>query len=93
MENLKNLLMRVREALAKDPKLSTCLDNIYMLENDGALIISGSVPHASLKTLIKDLASSVAGIKMVMDDIKVEPGHQHRVGVQIDWASESMVLV
>lgn len=93
MENNANLLTLVQEALARDPKLRSYLDDIYIFVNDGAVIIFGSVPQDLLKALAKNIVSSVPGVNLVIDDLRVEPARRHRVGVQIDWANGSMALV
>lgn len=93
MKNNANLLTLVQEALARDSKLKSCLDNIYIFVNDGAVIISGSVPQDLLKVLAKNIVSSLPGVNLVIDDLRVEPARRHRVGVDIDWAKGSMALV
>lgn len=93
MENNANLLTLVQEALARDPKLKSCLDDIYIFVNDGVVIIFGSVRQDLLKALAKNIVSSVPGVNLVIDDLRVEPARRHGVGVQIDWANGSMALV
>ena len=93
MKNNANLLALVKEALARDSKLKSCLDNVYIFVNHGAVIISGSVPHDLLKVAAKKIVSSVPGVNLVIDDLRVEPARPHRVGVQIDWANGSMALI
>jgi osmotically-inducible protein OsmY len=88
-----NLLTLVQDALAKDSKLRSCIDNIYILVNDGAVIMAGSVAQESVKALAKKIVSSVPGVNLLIDDLKVEPARAQRVGVQIDWAKCSMALV
>ncbi|HEY0745038.1 MAG TPA: BON domain-containing protein [Chryseosolibacter sp.] len=83
----------VKKALAKDSSLRACLDNIYILVNDGVVIMAGSVTQESLKTLAQKIVSSVPGVNIVIDDLKVEPSQPHRVGVQIDWAKGRMALL
>lgn len=87
------LLTLVQEALARESKLKSCLDNIYVLVYDGAVIIAGSVTQGSLKELVKHIVSSVHGVNLVINDLKVEPVGTKRLGVQIDWAKGSMALV
>lgn len=93
MKNNKDLLKEVQDALAKDNTLKTCLTNIYVLVNDGAVILAGSVDNMQLKKLAKKIVSAVSGVNLLIEDLRVEPLHQHRVGVQIDWASGSMALI
>ncbi len=93
MKKNKSILALVQEALANNPRLKACLDNIYIMVNDGAVILAGSVTHDSLKILAKGIVSSVPGVRLLIDDLRVEPVPQHRVGVQIDWAKGRMVLV
>lgn len=92
MNTKNNLLMRIQEALAKEMRLGTSLHNLYILVNDGAVILAGSVPLQSLKVLARNIVSSVAGVELLIDDVKVAPIQSHRVGVQIDWAKGSMTL-
>lgn len=92
MKNNTTLLTQVREALAKDETLTSCLDNIYFLVNDGAVIIAGSVTQNSVRTLIKKIVAAVPGVNLLIDDLRVEP-FPPRVSVQIDWAKGNMALV
>lgn len=92
-QQLPTLLSLVQEALATESKLENCLDNIYILVNDGAVIIAGSVTQESLRALIKGIVSSVHGVNLVINDLKIEPAAARRLRVQIDWAKESMALV
>ncbi len=93
MKNNKDLLKEVQDALAKDNTLKTCLTNIYVLVNDGAVILAGSVDSMQLKKLANKIVSAVSGVNLLIEDLRVEPLQQHRVGVQIDWASGSMALI
>jgi len=87
-----NLLELVQEALRNESKLATALDSIYILVNDGAVIMAGSVPDRSLKALAGRIVSSVPGVILLIDDLNVGPVRSHRVGVQIDWANGSRGL-
>lgn len=93
MTNNTSLLTLVREALAQDLTLKSCLDNIYIFVNEGAVTMSGSVPQELLKIVAKNIAASVPGVDLVIDDLRVEPARRHRIGVQIDWTNGSMALV
>jgi hypothetical protein len=88
-----NLLALVQEVLGKESKLRTSLDNIHILVNDGAVIMAGTVPARSLKTLARRIVSSLPGVNLLIDDLRVDPDQPHRVGVQIDWAKGRMTLV
>lgn len=93
MTNDTNLLTLVREALARDVTLKSCLDNIYIFVNEGSVTMSGSVPQELLKIMAKKIVSSVPGVNLVIDDLRVEPARRHRIGVEIDWTNGSMALV
>lgn len=92
MKNNSVLLKEVQEALAKDPSFKNCLESIYVLVNDGALILAGSVEKPQLKKLAKKIVSAVTGVNLLIEDLKVETVQSNRVGVQIDWAKGSISL-
>lgn len=93
MKNNNDLLKEVQDAQAKDNTLKTCITNIYLLVNDGAVILAGSVDNMQVKRLVRKIVSAVSGVDLLIEDLRVEPLHQHRVGVQIDWASGNMALI
>ena len=82
------LLLRMQEALAKDPELAHCMDNIYFLVNDGAVIMGGSVEREHLKRQAKKIISTVPGVSLLIDDLKVESTVPQRMDVQIAWAGD-----
>lgn len=92
MKNNKDLLNEVQEALRKDAAFNNCLSNIYVLVNDGAVIVAGTVESKQLKSLARKVISAVPGVNLLIEDLKIEKTPQHRVGVQIDWASGRMAL-
>jgi osmotically-inducible protein OsmY len=92
MKNNKDLLNEVQEALAKNTAFKNCLSNIYVLVNDGAVIIAGAVENNQLKNTARKIVSTIPGVKLLIEDLKIEPVPQHRIGVQIDWASGRMAL-
>jgi len=92
MESNTNLLKRVQEELAKESRLKNCLADIYILVNDSAVILAGSVRSESLKKLARKIVSEIPGVNLLIEDLKVETHKQQRVGVQIDWAKGSMAL-
>lgn len=56
----KNLVLRVQEALSNDATVGNCVDNIYIMENDGEYyIMAGSVHHERLRIRAKQIASEV----------------------------------
>lgn len=92
METNPNLLKQVQEALGNEPKLKQCLADIYILVNDGAVILAGSVRSDQLRRLARKVVSEVPGVNLFIEDLKVETHKQHRVAVQIDWAKGNMAL-
>lgn len=93
MKNNTDLLRLIQETLVKDTNLRDCLDNIYILVNDGSVIIAGSVTQRALKTLARKTISGIPGVNILIDDLKIEPIRQQRVGVKIDWARGHMSVV
>lgn len=93
MKDNKNLLNDVQQALAKNTAFKSCLSSIYVLINDGAVIIAGVVESHQLKQLAKTIVGAVPGVNLLIDDLKIEATPQHRVGVQIDWAGGRMSLI
>lgn len=92
MKTDNNLLATVQEALRKDPRLINCLDDIYILVNDGAVIVAGSVTHQSLKEKVGKIVAGVPGVTLLIDDLKIMPVRQQRLSVQIDWANGSLAF-
>lgn len=92
MDSNNNLLKEVQEALSNESKLKNCLADIYILVNDGAVILAGSVRSDSLRRLARKVVSEIPGVNLFIEDLKVETHKQHRVGVQIDWAKGSIAL-
>lgn len=92
MKNNRVLLKEVQDALAQEPSFNNCLGSIYVLVNDGAVILAGSVDNSQLKKLAKKIVSAVSGVNLLIEDLKVEAIQPYRVGVQIDWASGRMAL-
>jgi hypothetical protein len=65
-----NLLALVQEAPGKEAKLTPSLDNTYILVNDDAVILAGSVPERTLKTIARRIVSSVPEVSLLIDDLK-----------------------
>lgn len=77
----------VQDALRSDTTLRDCIHNIYIMENDGVIIMVGSVPDERLRLGARKIASEVEGVKLLIEDIKIGPIPQRRVEVHIDWAN------
>lgn len=92
MKDNKNLLNDVKQALAKNTAFRNCLSRIDVLANDGAVIIAGAVESAQLKQLAQKIINSVPGVRLLIDNLKIEVTPQHRVSVQIDWTDGTMAL-
>jgi osmotically-inducible protein OsmY len=92
MKNNRDLLKEVQNTLANDVTLKNFLTDIYVLVNDGAVILAGSVSNGELKKRAKKIVSEIPGVELLIEDLKTEPNHPHRASVQIDWASGSMAL-
>lgn len=92
MKNNKDLLNDVQHALSSNTTLKNCLASIYVLVNNGSVIVAGAVGSLQLKQLAKTIVSAVPGVDLLIDDLKIEVAPQHRVGVQIDWAGGRMSL-
>lgn len=92
MKDNKDLLKQVQEALGKDAKLKNCLDNVYILVNEGNVIMAGSVNDERLKKQACHIVSNVPGVNLLIEDLTIEPPARNRIGVQIDWAKGSMAL-
>ncbi|MGC1241457.1 MAG: BON domain-containing protein [Chryseosolibacter sp.] len=80
----KNLLKEARDALAKESELKSCVADIYILVNDGTVILAGSVKSDSLKNLAIRLISEIPGVNLLIEDLKVE-AKKSDTGIQIDF--------
>lgn len=92
MKNNKDILIEIQEAMSKDQTLKECLSNIYVLVNDGAVILAGSVKSIYLKKEAGKVVTGVPGVNLLIDDLRVDPVQSPRMGVQIDWANGRMAL-
>ena len=92
MKNNNDLLSNVQRELAKNTTLKSYLSNVSVLMNDGAVVLAGAVESYQLKNLIKTIVNAVPGVKLLIDNLKIETVPQHRVGVQFDWIGGRMVL-
>lgn len=92
METNTNLLKSVQEALAGESKLRNCLEDIYILVNDGAVILAGSVRSDSLRRLVRRIVSEIPGVNFFIEDLKVEAHKRGRLDVQIDWAKGNFAV-
>ncbi|HEY9005761.1 MAG TPA: BON domain-containing protein [Ohtaekwangia sp.] len=92
MKNNKELLWDVQEALTQNPLLKENLSDLYVLVNDGAVIIAGNVGNPNLRQLAEQIVRNIPDVKFLINDIKVGVPDRQRVAVQIDWANGKMAL-
>lgn len=92
METNTNLLKKVQEALAGESELKNCLEDIYILVNDGAVILAGSVRSDSLRRLARKIVSEIPGVNLLIEDLKVEAHKRGRLDVQIDFAKGNITV-
>jgi osmotically-inducible protein OsmY len=92
MNNDKELLKQIQERLENDTRFANCLESIYVLINNGVVILAGSVDDPSLKMPAERTVSCIPGVSLVIDDLKVEPNENRAVRVQIDWAKSNLSL-
>ena len=92
MKTRKELLNEVHSALAKEGSLAQYLSNIYIITDKGRVQLSGEVDREDLKSLIKKIVSSLPKVRMVIDNIRVEPMRSPRVSVDFDWKQGRMVV-
>lgn len=93
MKSNKTLLRQVQQAICRNKRLKNCLENIYVMINEGAVIISGSVPSADLKKVALEAVRNIPGASIVIDDLRIEPPGRHSVSVQIGWAKRKLGTV
>ncbi|MBL0743019.1 BON domain-containing protein [Chryseolinea lacunae] len=92
MKTNKDLMVEIHAALAAVPELTDCLSDIYILANDGSVIVSGQVNSPRHGDLINEIIRGVAGVNQLIDEIKVQQNIKHRVGVEIDWNAGHMEI-
>jgi osmotically-inducible protein OsmY len=92
MKDNKQLLKEVQESLANNSSLRDCLHTIYVLVNDGVVILAGSVDNLSLKNIARNIVHTLPGVNLLIEDLKIEVPKANRVGVQIDWVNGNMAL-
>lgn len=87
MKHNANLLEKVKDALSEDPRLRDDVANIYILVNDGAVILAGSVKNIALKQLAIRTVSGIHGVNLVIEDLTVEP-QRNSGGILIDFGKK-----
>lgn len=87
MKHSDNLLMEVKDALSDDPRLRDDVPNIYILVNDGAVVLAGSVKNCALKELVMKTVSGIRGVDLVIEDLRVEPQRNSR-SILIDFGKK-----
>lgn len=92
MKNNQDLLAKIKQALADVPALAQCLSRISISVSDGAVILSGTINNAALKTLATEIVSAIPGVNYLIDEFRVEKDDRHRVAVQIDWTNGKIAL-
>jgi osmotically-inducible protein OsmY len=68
-----DLQARVRKAIVDDSTLSTAAKNVVIVVKNAAVTLRGTVPTADEKTRITTLATNVAGVTNVDNQIEVKP--------------------
>lgn len=68
-----DLQARVRKAIVDDTTLSTAAKNAVIVVKNAAVTLRGTVPTADEKTRITTLATNVAGVTNVDNQIEVKP--------------------
>ncbi len=63
----------VRKSVVGDDTLSTSAKNVVIVVKSGAVTLRGTVPTADEKTRITTLATNVAGVTNVDNQIEVKP--------------------
>jgi osmotically-inducible protein OsmY len=65
------LTQRVRAAFRDNPALNTLAQNINIGEQNGKIILTGSVPHAEEKELVGSIVAKTAGVRSVDNRLQV----------------------
>lgn len=63
----------VRKTIVDDSTLSTSAKNVVIVVKGGAVTLRGTVPTADEKTRVTTLATNVAGVSNVDNQIEVKP--------------------
>jgi osmotically-inducible protein OsmY len=88
MKHNANLLDKVKNALSEDPRLREDVDNIYILVNDGAVILAGSVKNTTSKEQAIKTVSGIPGVNLLIEDLTVEP-QRNSGGILIDFGKKN----
>jgi osmotically-inducible protein OsmY len=92
MEDNKDLLKDVQQALARNSELRNFVSDMSVLVKDGEVIIAGAVESNQLKQLVKKIINGVPGVNALIDRLRIEALPRHRVDVEMDWAMGKMAL-
>jgi len=68
-----DLQARVRKVIVDDSTLSTAAKNVVLVVKSATVTLRGTVPTADEKTRITTLATNVAGVTNVDNQIEVKP--------------------
>ena len=88
MKHNANLLDKVKNALSEDLRLREDVDNIYILVNDGAVILAGSVKNTTSKEQAIKTVSGIPGVNLLIEDLTVEP-QRNSGGILIDFGKKN----
>jgi hyperosmotically inducible periplasmic protein len=67
----RSITQQIRKAIVKDKALSTYAHNIKIITQNGQVTLSGPVRSEEEKKAIEDVASGVAGVSNVKNQIQV----------------------
>lgn len=65
------MVVKMRTAIRKDPRLARQLPYIGVDEKNGSLVLMGVLPSQEQKDSLKNLAAQIAGDDRVIDQLKV----------------------
>jgi osmotically-inducible protein OsmY len=88
MKHNADLLKKIKDALSEDPRLKDDVANVYILVNDGAVILAGSVKTIALKEQAIKTVSGIRGITLLIEDVIVEP-QRNNGGILIDFGKKN----
>lgn len=90
MKSDREIMREIRKIILENPLISECLSTMYIIVNDGEVLLSGEVATPEQQKQITQAVVAIPGVRELLNELKVQPRPRHRQNVDIDWATGEM---
>ena len=91
MPDREKILKEVRAAFEREPRINLHRYPVHMELTNGDLIIEGEMAHVAAKKIALELAAATAGVKGIVDRLRVAPAEQMGDGAIRDHVCHALV--